>query len=324
MGFFLMAARSASLRSLAKINLDLRVLNKRPDGFHELRTLFQTVSLADRIEIEFTPARRTRIDLTSEIEIPNNLILRSAEAVLEASGARGELSFRLRKKIPMGGGLGGGSSNAAAVLLALPVLTGKPLRLEQMLEIGAQLGSDVPFFLLGGTVLGIGRGSEIYPAPEPPARTALLIAPGIHVSTPEAYSGLKRTLTDGLPSRIINTFQALLWRIGNAAPGGSWDLVNDFETAVFSHHPQLKLLKGKLLKLGAKPALMSGSGSTLFGIFDSRIVRDQAAMRLKQEYGNEQIHSVSLVSRGHYRALWWRQLGSHTAGKVWPPLSRYV
>ena len=173
-----MLPRSVALRSLAKINLDLRVLHKRSDGFHELRTIFQTVSLADSLEIEFTPSRTSRIQLESETDIPNNLVVRAAEAVLANSKASGKIQFRLRKRIPMGGGLGGGSSNAAAVLLALPALTGKPLALETLFEIGAGLGSDVPFFLFGGTAAGLGRGTELYPGHSPPLAWVCWSHPG--------------------------------------------------------------------------------------------------------------------------------------------------
>src|SRR6185503_7862804 len=126
--------RRATIQSLAKVNLDLRVLNRRPDGFHELRTVFHTISLADTIEIEYEAARRTEILLDDPLAIPENLVLRAAKAVLDALKIHARVHFRLRKKIPMGGGLGGGSSNAAAVLLALPVLAGRPLAVERIAE----------------------------------------------------------------------------------------------------------------------------------------------------------------------------------------------
>src|SRR5260370_13849089 len=137
-----MTAR-VSARYLGKINLDVRVVNKRPDGYHELRTIFQTVSLADTIDIEYT-AGRTRIDLKSNLNIPDNLIVRAADSVLKAAGRRGQIGFVLQKRIPLGAGLGGGSSNAAAVLLALPALLGKQLRLDRLMELAAGPGSDVP------------------------------------------------------------------------------------------------------------------------------------------------------------------------------------
>lgn len=132
------------VRSLAKINLDLRVLHKRPDGFHELRTIFQTISLADTIEIEYQRGR-TRIELESNLNIPGNVILQAADSVMKTARVTGKLRFKLTKRIPLGGGLGGGSSNAAAVLLALPVLLNKRVPLEKLLELAAELGSDVPF-----------------------------------------------------------------------------------------------------------------------------------------------------------------------------------
>src|SRR5579872_3869696 len=136
--------RRVRLRSLAKVNLDLRVLHKRTDGFHELRTVFQTISLADTLEIDYQPARRTILEIDDPLAIPDNLILRAARASLDAMKVHARIRFRLRKRIPMGAGLGGGSSNAAAVLLALPVLAGHALPLDRLITLGAELGSDVP------------------------------------------------------------------------------------------------------------------------------------------------------------------------------------
>src|SRR5437660_1767874 len=154
-----MPAATVRLRSLAKINLDLRVLDKRPDGYHNLRTVFQTVGLADVIEIDYAPARRLILHLDSNPPIPGNLIEKAAELL----AIPGRFTIRLTKRIPMGAGLGGGSSNAAAILLAIPALTGKNVPIEKLTALAAQLGSDVPFFLLGGTALGVGRGTELHP-----------------------------------------------------------------------------------------------------------------------------------------------------------------
>src|ERR1039458_8932806 len=150
--------RWARVRALAKVNLDLRVLAKRTDGFHELRTIFQTISLADTIEIAFTPGRRTAIALEDELKIADNLVTRAARMAMDAMRATGLIAMRLTKRIPMGAGLGGGSSDAAAVLLALPALVGKVLDLAELCDIAGQLGSDVPFFLLGGAARRITRG----------------------------------------------------------------------------------------------------------------------------------------------------------------------
>jgi 4-diphosphocytidyl-2-C-methyl-D-erythritol kinase len=140
----------ARLKSLAKVNLDLRVLQKRPDGYHEIRTVFHTISLADTIEVEFTPSRRTKLTLDDAQSIPDNLVLRAAEAVLAALKLCAQVHFRLTKRIPMGAGLGGGSSNAASILLALPCLARRPIPFDHLQELARDLGSDVPFFLEGG------------------------------------------------------------------------------------------------------------------------------------------------------------------------------
>ena len=307
------------LRSLAKINLDLRVLNKRPDGYHELRSIFQTISLADVIDVQYQPGR-TRIDIKSNVNITDNLIVRAADSVMKVTRRTGRLGFVLQKRIPIGGGLGGGSSNAAAILLALPLLLGKPLPTEKLMELGAALGSDVPFFLLGGTAVGLGRGTELYPLPDVQPRPALLIAPGIHVSTKEAYAQLGRELTSD-SARSIDRFQSTAWRIADSSPDEG---VNDFERVVFHQHPQLKSIKGKLLKLGARPALMSGSGSSLFGIFPSRQLRDLAVESFRKDFTESKVFSVTMVSRSRYRALWRRQLAAPMDSKVWPPQDRYA
>lgn len=319
-------SRTARLRSLAKINLDLRVLYRRPDGFHELRTVFQTVSLADTIEIEFRAARRTRLTLAADIEIPDNLIVRAAERVLRALRVTADVRFRLTKRIPMGGGLGGGSSNAATVLLALPVLAGRTLDTSQLIELASDLGSDVPFFLLGGTALALGRGTELYPLPDVPPAPGLVVAPGLHVSTPDAYRAMARPaaeLTSGEWSRTMNSFQSFVWHVGQECPGsksGSTFGANDFEAVVFRQYPLLKSIKGKLRNLGAAPAMMTGSGSALYGIFRTR----EEVERARQVFHEERVYPISLVNRRRYQRIWWRQLREHISEEVWPPRSRYV
>jgi 4-diphosphocytidyl-2-C-methyl-D-erythritol kinase len=311
------------LRSLAKINLDLRVLNKRTDGYHDLQTIFQTISLADTIDVEYRSGR-SDIKLKSNFNISDNLIVHTADSVMRATGRTGRLGFVLQKRIPLGGGLGGGSSNAAAVLLALPFLIRKPLPIEKLMELAAELGSDVPFFLLGGAAVGLGRGTELYPLPDIPAQPALLIAPGIHVSTKEAYAQLGRELTTAAPIPTMDSFQSVAWRIANGSPAEDWASVNDFESVVFGLHPQLKSIKGKLLKLGARPALMSGSGSSLFGIFPSRELRDRAAKSFRKEFAKDKVYSVTMISRSRYHSLWRRQLAVPMDSKIWPPQDRFA
>jgi 4-diphosphocytidyl-2-C-methyl-D-erythritol kinase len=306
---------SVRIRSLAKINLDLRVLNKRPDGYHNIRTVFQTISLADTIEIAYTPSRLLSIDLHSTPDIPGNLIVKAAESL----AIPGQFQIRLTKRIPMGGGLGGGSSNAASILLAIPVLTDKPVRLERLLDLATQLGSDVPFFLLGGAALGQSRGTDLSPLPDLPSFPTILVSPGIHVSTPEAYRALKR------PERRTNNEQrTTLWTLETCSPR-EWHAINDFEPVVFPQHRHLKLIKGKLRKAGAALALMSGSGSTVFGIFEHRADRDSAMVSLRKDLGNEdKIFPVALVGRSRYRSLWRRQLRVSAEVRSWPPQNRYA
>ncbi len=310
------AGRSVRIRALAKLNLDLRVIGKRADGYHELRTIFQTVSLADTIDLAFTPARRTAIVLEDALAIPDNLAARAARLVMDSMRAAGRVEIRLAKKIPMGAGLGGGSSDAAAILLALPALAGRVVQLPQLLAIANQLGSDVPFFLFGGRAAAAGRGTELFPLPDSPARHGILIAPGIHISTAEAYRLLGAGLTTGLQQNKIESFQSQVW--GQGCPGTG---VNDFEGVVFEQHPRLGAIKRKLIRAGASPAMMTGSGSALFGLFEDRA---HAARAIQLFRGPDAPFRFSLVSRVRYQSLWLRSLEKHIVGRTWPPRSRYA
>lgn len=321
-------ARYAKLRSLAKLNLDLRVLHKRPDGFHELRSVFQTISLADTIEIDYEPARKTELTLDDALGIPNNLILRAAQAVLDSMRTHAKIRFKLHKNIPMGGGLGGGSSNAAAVLLALPVLAGKPVDLDTLSELGTGLGSDIPFFLEGGTALGFGRGTELYPLPDIAPDPLLIVCPTVHSSTGEAYAALKRELTVTTSSTRMNSFRAFVRVLGEvrsaalACPLSE----NDFEAVICRQHPALKSLPGQLMKLGAVHAAMTGSGSAFFALFGSPAERDRALSVWQGKAGKGKYPAVSaeVISRKRYQSLWRKQLRDHISGDAaWPPHSKY-
>jgi 4-diphosphocytidyl-2-C-methyl-D-erythritol kinase len=310
--------RQARVRALAKINLDLRVLGKRSDGFHELRTVFQTISLGDTLEIAYTPSRKTAISLVDDLKIADNLVVRAARLAMEAMRATGRIEMRLTKRIPMGAGLGGGSSDAAAVLLALPALVGRTLGhnpdLPKLCAIGEQLGSDVPFFLLGGTAVGIGRGSEVFPLPDAPAQQGILVAPGIHVDTARAYRDLSPRLTTELQQNKIVSFQSVTWDTGSLA-----SVRNDFESVVFEQHRKLATLKKRLVRAGATVALMTGSGSALFGLFPD----GDGISRARELLGEVQTFPISLVGRARYRALWRRALKEHTTPGLWPLQSRY-
>ncbi len=341
------AMRHAKLSSPAKINLDLRVLGKRADGYHELRTVFQTIALADTLEVDFEPARKTQITIEDNLNHPglahaDNLVVRAAEAVLEAMKLRARIHFRLTKRIPMGAGLGGGSSNAAAVLLALPVLAGKYLELEQVMEIGGALGSDVPFFLLGGTVLGLDRGTELYPVADLAPEPILLAAPPVHVSTAEAYRSLglkaQKTLTDTGSSRKINDFRQYVRVLGDVRSASSVaDLSrNDFEAAVFRQYPSLRRIHRALGKLtgsvwsagdadrgriqrDAGLCRMTGSGSAMFCWFRSAEDRDRAYQQWNEAGADARAQTklvrTRLLTRTGFRNLWRKQLGPHLAGE---------
>ena len=305
--------RRARGRALAKINLELRVLGERPDGYHELRTIFQTISLADTIEIAFTPARRTTIELDDDLHIADNLVTRAASAAMDAMRATGRVEMRLRKRIPMGAGLGGGSSDAAAVLLALPALAGRRLPMERLSELGTELGSDVPFFLLGGAAVGIGRGTELFPLPDGKAFPGVLVSPGIHISTAEAYRLLNSRLTSEAPQNKMVTFQSRVWD-----GGVSRAACNDFETVAVERHGVIGAIKKRMLRAGASMAMMTGSGSAVYGIFPG----SAQASEVFQSFRKEKAFRFSLVSRARYRALWWRALEEHITAKEWPPQDR--
>ncbi len=313
--------RRARLRALAKINLDLRVLGRRPDGYHELRTVFQTISLADRIDVCFEKARTTRIELAGDLATPDNLIRKAAAAVLDSMRVSARVELRLKKGIPIGAGLGGGSSDAAAVLLALPVLAGTHLDVSILMKLAAQLGSDVPFFLLGGTAVAMGRGTELYPVADLGRRQGILVASGLSISTAAAYAALGPCLTSESQENKIFSFQSQVWSY-TAGTGGETGLRqgrNDFETVIFEQFPKLASIQRKLRRLGALPARMTGSGSAVFGLFENRA----EAIRALESIREERVFPISFVGRRQFRALWWRALRAHAQENIWPPRSRY-
>ena len=313
--------RTVRLKAFAKLNLGLRVLLRRSDGYHELRTVFQTIALADGLDVNFTKNQtQTRIRIDGAPHIPDNLVEKAARLVLGEMGIFADVHFHLKKRIPAGAGLGGGSTDAAAVLLALPVLAGKRVPQHRLFELAAQLGSDVPFFLHGGTALGMGRGEELYPLADQPARKVLLVAPAVHSSTAEAYTDLSQKLTSIALQNKLFSFQQQVW--GTATV----QMANDFEEVVFARHPALQQIKDRLEQAGAAAAAMTGSGSALFGIFqDSTALR-----RARESFTGESTVATSFLSRAQYRSAWRRALAPHTPQKsnpkedLWPPQSLYA
>ncbi len=251
------------LRSSAKVNLALSVLGRRGDGYHEIRTVFQSIDLCD--ELEFYPSTELELCCADLPEVPlhQNLVWRAAALLSRAvPGDRGA-KITLRKKIPPGSGLGGGSGNAAATLLGLCRFWRLSLPREQLHRIAAELGSDVPFFLYGGTALGMGRGDEIYPLPDLPGTDLLVIIPEVRISTEEAYRSLSLGLTSMAPAHKIQGFCGQL-RDGTSCLAG---IFNDFENSILPAYPAVRKARNFLTELGATAVLLSGSGSSVFGFF---------------------------------------------------------
>jgi 4-diphosphocytidyl-2-C-methyl-D-erythritol kinase len=253
--------------SYAKINWSLRITGKRTDGYHDLETLFQTIGLHDVLTIE--PAARNVLICDDPLipTGPTNLISRAAQA-LGAPPVR----IELQKRIPSGGGLGGGSSNAAATLLALDELFQLDTSFERLQALAISLGSDVPFFLLGGTAYATGRGEQLTPMPSTAGIPLLLILPEERVSTPEAFRAVRRLSPPlGLPRFRTILEDGLLTHAA--------ELTNDFEEPVFARFPRLREYRRRLLDAGAAWAALSGSGSTVVGAFRDDAARDTAALQ---------------------------------------------
>jgi len=296
--------REVRIPAFAKINLRLEILGKRADGYHELRTIFQSVSLHD--ELRLRDSRRPGIALAihgseplSQEPFQKNLVYRAVDALRHELKVRSGVEIKLHKKIPAGRGLGGGSSNAAAALLGYLRLTRRKLSTARLLEIAASLGADVPFFLLGGRALGIGRGDEIYPLPDIAKQHILIVSPrDIHVPTPEAYRwvkapALRAALTKGAANPTLWKFCALCWSTQGSG------LSNDFERPVFRRHPRLDRIKRVLLQRGAAEASLAGSGSAVFGVFPSPALARRAAVG----FPHDQTFVCETLSRDRYLRL---------------------
>ena len=289
--------REIRIPAFAKINLRLHILGKRPDGYHELRTIFQTISLHD--ELRLRPARHPGISLhilgsqsLSREPVRKNLVYAAVDALRRELKIRSGVEIELRKTVPAGRGLGGGSSDAAAALRGYLRLINRILPDHRLMEIAAALGADVPFFLFGGRALGIGRGDEIYPLPDIAKQPLLIVSPrDIHVPTSDAYRWLKAsTLTKNAATPKLFKFCSLCW---SAQESG---LSNDFEAPVFRRHPRLAAIKGELLRRGATEASLAGSGSAVFGIFPSPALARRAAVGFQ----DDQTFVCETISRDRY------------------------
>jgi 4-diphosphocytidyl-2-C-methyl-D-erythritol kinase len=265
-----------TLPSFAKINWTLEILGKRPDGYHEVRTLLQTVNVADELTFELT-GQGISVHCDHP-EVPcdeTNLAYRAAKSLADFTGINKGVRIRIAKRLPVAAGLGGGSGNAAVTLLALQRLWDVRLEPRDLFGLAAKLGADAPFFLIGGTCLGVGRGDEVYPLSDVNEEFLLLVNPGIAVPTREAYADLPPELTK--PGPVIK--MPLSFEAAYAAatrPGAPVPLINDLENPVFARRPALVEVKRQLKRSGARGVLMSGSGSTVFAIFDSAEARARA------------------------------------------------
>jgi len=329
---------AVSIRSFAKINLGLRIGAKRADGFHELRTLYQTIGLHDVIRVEVS--RGTGIEIRSKHpQVPcdeSNTCYRMADRILRWLKVRHKVVIQIEKNLPVQGGLGAASSNAVAAMVGLERVLKAEIPSEQKLTFAAEIGSDVPLFLVGGTVLGASRGEEVYALPDVPQISAVVAFPRVAVSTPKAFADWDEQFADSSPkaqaadkltvnskSDTINEFHRTVFAAlsadnhagsltgvsakngGDRAEALLLDLVrtgieNDFERVVFPQHPELRDIKRILERHGAKYASMSGSGSAVYGLFGSRPAAEEVAARLSKDGLTAQV--TSTLARREYWA----------------------
>ena len=263
-----LSEKSLTVGAPAKINLDLRVLRRRPDGYHDIDSLFQAVSLFDRLKItrsdEFTGVR---ITLTNKAELPvddSNLISRAFSLMQSRFDLPGGLEVGLEKNIPVAAGLGGGSADGAATILACKILFDLPLARAEMAELSVEIGSDLPFFFSSGQAHVTGRGEIVREVVLPTDYWVVLVTPPISVSTAEAYAALRLPLTRSSRPR---SFEG--WKVPNGFVKWLSDSGNDFEPAPLSALQHLQQVKDGLMVAGALLARMSGSGPTVFGIYNN-------------------------------------------------------
>jgi 4-diphosphocytidyl-2-C-methyl-D-erythritol kinase len=294
------SAEKITLPAFAKINLALRVLGRRADGYHEISTVFQTVTLHDNLTFETMPDDRLEL-ACSDHDIPtdeSNLVLRAAHVLRERFGSRRGARIELEKMVPAGGGLGGGSSDAAVTLIALAHLWEIQTSVRELSDIGARLGADVPFFLTGGTALGTGTGADIRPLEDVTKMHLVVITPGVRVSTAEGYRALGApalTKTDTVVNLFVSRTEA------DFSDSLCDVMSNDFEAVMVRLHPEIGRARDALMKAGARRAMLSGSGSSVFGVFDSKGEAGRARESLKGEVG-WQVFACATLTRAEYLA----------------------
>jgi 4-diphosphocytidyl-2-C-methyl-D-erythritol kinase len=274
------AGPSLRLRTPAKVTLVLRVLGPRKDGYHDVQIALAAVSLYDTIEIQRIPDKGLSLEVDSAESLgpePDNLVWRAAREFEAAAGIELGVALRLTKRIPSGAGLGGGSGNAAATLIACNRLWGEPLGVERLAAAAARLGSDVPFFLAARPAWAEGRGERLRALPDFPRLVLLAVKPAFSIPTGPAYRALAASRQGRSPVPH-----------GDPPPLNTVDEVvaalhNDFEPTLCSRYPELTEIKARLVAEGALGALLSGTGSALFGVFAAEAARNRAAERLARE-----------------------------------------
>ncbi|HTT20759.1 MAG TPA: hypothetical protein VMG82_17620 [Candidatus Sulfotelmatobacter sp.] len=322
---------NVTVRSFAKINLGLRIGPARGDGFHELLTVYQTIGLHDVLHVNV--GRGSGIEIRcADPRVPHdesNTCFRIADRAMAALGAKGRVVIEIEKHLPVQGGLGGASANAVATLVGLERALRKKLLQPERLQIAAEIGSDLPLFLVGGTVLGVGRGEMAFPLPDFPATPCVVVTPEIGVSTPKAFAEWDQRMEASSPKltrsggsdrmgELSCSLSAWLSEMYSSAPSSFTErggragnpllrldragIKNDFEQVVFPEYPKLGESKGALLRAGAKYASLSGSGSALYGLFASRQAAVSAATRLRRSGWAAQA-TTTLT-----RAVYWRRL----------------
>lgn len=323
-----------TVRSFAKINLGLRIGALRPDRFHELRTVYQTIGLHDRLSVDVVRGSGVEIRC-ADPRVPTdatNTCWKIAELTMAALKRRGRVVIEMHKYLPVQGGLGGASGNAVSVMLALELVTGQSLGEAKRLAIAAQVGSDLPLFVLGGTTLGVSHGEEVYPLPELPSVYCLVALLKIGVSTPRAFADWDARLAaagltqDSQPDTLKefcghygswwSGALSLNGRPASGVPGKKagdraetllleldrTGIENDFEKVVFPQHPELMEVKRALRRAGASYASLSGSGSALFGLFANREPALAAAEKLRRQ-GVESRLTRTLPRRQYWKRL---------------------
>ena len=295
-----MFGKTLTLPAFAKINWTLRVLGKRPDGYHEIRTVLQTISLHDTLS--FTATETPHLVLSCDDEtVPagaENLVCLAAAALQKQFAPHKGAYIRLEKRIPSQAGLGGGSADAAVTLLALAKLWDTGASDDVLGEIAGTLGADVPFFLMGGTALASGTGKDLTALADALGSFLLVIKPNAVISTTQAYHALNApSLTTAEAKTILSSSQEREF-FDDRNPEG---LENDFEVVAFGCEPEIERTRAALLKAGAQAALLAGSGSAVFGVFDNEDGQARAMQAVELEPG-WRVFPCRTVGRSHYRS----------------------